>query len=210
MTSLKKETAEQKLLKMIEASGGATVQSAQAQKKVVKKQGLVSVIKAVNQILFFGVIVSVLFLANQIFAGIRLLSQNTHFDVDRKANQNSGTDVNLIPSTQKLSFYMASVKERNVFQPFEASSAQSVNVEVSQSNARISRKTSNLKLVGISWLDSVDSASAIIEDAESKVTYFLQKGEKVGDVVVKTIYADSVELGYEDEEIIIKYDKTQM
>ena len=209
MAIAKKETAEQKLLKMIEVADGAPIESARTQKKVHKKQNLIGLIKTINKILFIGVIVAGLFLANEIVAGIRLLGQNPQFDAGQKNVANVAGEENPVPQAQRLSYYLSAVKQRNIFQPFETSATQSV-VEVSSKNARIAKKTSGLRLVGVSWLDSIESASVMVEDVDNKVTYFLQKGEKIGDVTVKTIYADSVELGYENEEIIIRYDKSQM
>ena len=52
-------------------------------------------------------------------------------------------------------------------------------------------QTKDLKLVGISWLDSAESASAMIENTQSGVTYFLKSGEQINSVTVKQIFADS-------------------
>ena len=210
MTAVKKETAEQKLLKMIEASAGPSQQaSAKTQKKVSSKQSVTSVIKAINNILLVGVLFAIASVVNQVYAGVQLLSRDSQFDVPKDLSSGPDKSEASVPSTQRVSFYLAAVKQRNVFQPYTPPDVKNV-VEVSERNALIAQKTRGLKLVGVSWLDSVESASVMIEDMENKTTYFLRTGEKVGDVVVKTIYADSVELSYQNEEIIIRYDKSQM
>jgi hypothetical protein len=156
-----------------------------------------------------GVVSLGLLVANEVRAGVALIGSG--FDVAIKSSVGSGRAVaatsNLL-ETKRLSTYLASVGERNVFQPFEEVTA--AGVVVANKNRAINQIAEKYRLVGISWLDNVASASVMLEDKESKVTYFLQKGEKVGDLIVRTIYADSVALGYQDEEIIIRYDKTQM
>ena len=120
------------------------------------------------------------------------------------------SEESLIPKVQAVSYYASEVKRRNIFQPYEEKTTTGVVTTGISKDSPIVRKTKNLRLVGISWLDTVESASAMIEDTEKNMTYFLKKGEKMGDIIVKTIYADSVALGYENEEIIIKYDKSKM
>ena len=84
------------------------------------------------------------------------------------------------------------------------------SVETAPENRKIVLLTKTFKLVGIAWLDTIDSASVMIEDTDKNVTYFLKQGEKIGDIIVKTIYADGAVLGYENEEMILKYDKTRL
>ena len=206
LAKIKKETAEQKLLKMLEVSSGAG--QARAEQKVLKKQTLLSVLKIVNQLLTAGVIASFVFLAYEVSQGISVLSQDIHISVDHKSSNKVLGVETIIPVFQNVSYYLTAVARRNIFQPIENERATSVvNTD---KNSRLAQLTQNLRLVGVSWLNSVESASVMIEDLDKKVTYFLQKGEKIGDITVKTIYADSAVLGYGNEEIIIKYDKPQM
>ena len=75
---------------------------------------------------------------------------------------------------------------------------------VQDENQKIHDLASKLKLVGISWLDSAETASIMMEDTESGITYFVGQGEKVKELTVKKIYTDRVVLTYEDQEVTIK------
>lgn len=208
MNANPKETAEQKLLKMIEASAGPSLVPSRAKQKVAKRRGLLAMLRVVNKVLIVGVFVSLFFLVSEVAMGARLLNKKIKFDsVNASGRKNYSVD-DLIPTVQSAAYYMAGVKKRNIFVPYEEKKA--VDVVITEKNRRISEVTENLRLVGISWLDRIDTASVMIEDTEKKITYFLQKGEKLGDIIVKTIYADSAVLGYENEETTIQYDKSQM
>lgn len=210
MTAKTKESAEAKLLKMIEAtSGGNAPDAVKTGKKVAKKKSVLTLIKNINRVLLIVFVVAVAFFVNEVRAGIVLMNQSVKISVNENSTKHAGEQSNFIPPIQRLSFYLASIKERNIFEPWVEPEVKNV-VVVSEENRKIARKTSHLRLVGVSWLDSIESASVMIEDVNKQVTHFLKAGEKVDDIQVKTIYADSVELGYENEEIIIRYDKSQM
>ena len=207
---VKKETAEQKLLKLIEtSSGGAAVAAKASQQQVVKKQNVLSVVKFVNQALILGVVVAAVLLASEILGGVNLINQKLSLAVNAGPVKPMVSMSNVIPTFKDLAFYASSVDRRNLFKPVDRADVKKT-VESSKENQRIARMTERFRLVGVSWLDQVDTASIMIEDIDKKVTYFLKQGEKMGDVVVKNIYADSAVLGYENEEIMIKYDKSQM
>ncbi len=207
MTAKKQETAEQKLLKMIEASAGAAAQAPKTEVKVKKKQTFLSVLKTGNKVLFGLVLLTAWFCAREIFSGIKFMNQKVSFNV-AETDRDGEVGTKEIPVARDLPYYLAGVKRRDFFRPYEE--AGKSRVVASKKNRRIAEKTASLRLVGVSWLDSVETASVMIEDTEKKQTYFLQKGDKIGDIFVKTIYADSVKLGYKNEEILIQYDKSRM
>lgn len=208
MIAKKAETAEQKLLKMLESSGGSGVAASPSEAKFNKKRSLLTVVKSINKILLLGVAVGCLFLVLEILSGMKLMNVAIDFSIDETAQKREVNPLESIPGIPSLNTYLAPLQVRNLFLPYEEPKA--VNAEViTEKNRAIVDQTSNLKLVGISWLDTVDTASVMLEDKEKGVTYFLKAGEKIGDIIVKTIYADSAVLGYQNEEMIIKYDKPQ-
>lgn len=206
----KQETAEQKLLKMIEASQAGGAAAVKAKKEAERKQSLLSLLRLANRSLVVIVLVVVGLICNEFYTGSNLLAQDPRVGLSTKTSKNISSSARTdIASGTDVKVYLASVDRRNIFQPFEKEEIRTPSGEVIATSA-ISKMIEKIKLVGISWFDSVDSASVMIEDTEKKMTYFLKKGEKIGSLIVKTIYADSVKLGYENEEIIIRYDKPKM
>ncbi len=204
MCAKKKESAEQKLLKMIEASSGVSTQTTEI-KKVDRNKSMIALVKSVNFCLLIMIFGALLFLGNEVRAGIKGLNQKISFSKfsDRPVRGDGVSDVG--GTVHDKTYYLAGVNDRNIFQPFVVSDKQVGHMLAK--NRKILQKTANLRLVGIAWLDTVDSASVMIEDTEKGKTYFLKKGQKIGDIIVKTIYADSAVLGYEDEEMVIRYEK---
>ncbi|MBF0479545.1 MAG: hypothetical protein HQL26_08680 [Candidatus Omnitrophica bacterium] len=203
MAGKNNETAEQKLLKMIETSSGSGAVSSKAQQDVKQKQNLLIMIRCVNGLLVLLIVLGIALIFGQFRAGNEMVKRAVAFTEPKiAAPKISGLLAK--NNSKNLDVYISNIHKRNFFYPYEKPHATG-SAEVS-ANRDIARATKSLRLVGVSWLDSVDSASVMIEDTEKNQTYFLMKGEKIGDIFVKTIYADSVELGYQNEEIVIKYD----
>jgi hypothetical protein len=206
----KQETAEQKLLKMIEASAAkkSPTSELQTEQKVKTKISFLALTKRVNLVLIVLVLIIGFELVRGISAGTHSLSQKLQLMPNVKSSS-ANAQHSSYADIQQLAFYVAPVEERNIFQPYTAKS-RTTTVQVTEDIKEIVALTENYKLVGVAWLDKIETASVMIEDTEKEITYFLQKGEKIGDIIVKTIYADSALLGYENEEMIIRYDKSQM
>jgi type II secretory pathway component PulC len=104
-----------------------------------------------------------------------------------------------------LAEYASVVSERNIFHPFEKKviEEKAAAEEVVVPNQKIKSKMVDFKIVGISWLDTPQSATVMIEDTKTQITHFLRAGENLQGVQVKTIYADRVILSYEGETLAV-------
>ncbi|MBN1912837.1 MAG: hypothetical protein JW788_00395 [Candidatus Omnitrophica bacterium] len=104
--------------------------------------------------------------------------------------------VSLLKAT---SYYLEKARERNIFK---------IRVTRSEEKASktpfstIGEATKSLKLVGISWSDDPD---VMIEDMESKKTFFLKKGQLINNSIkLEAVFRDKVVLSYLGEEIELK------
>jgi len=230
----KKETAEQKLLRIIEASQGAGMASspsgvaagqlAQEVAHAVKGSGLPAFAdlfgnffgffrakmsassafsfgpREINKILTTGLAFLLCAFAINLFFGARLLNKKIILTLADMKTVSSETS--FVPAVAAIADYLVNIQKRNIFEPYERKATEAL--PALPSGSHVSVMTKNLRLAGISWLDSAESVSAMIEDTESGTTRFLKVGDKINDMTVKQIYADRVVLSYEGEELILK------
>lgn len=205
MMTTKEETAEQKLLKMIEAGSAGSSPSFVKGKNSSLASGLVAWIKMANTVLLFASIGAVLFFAYSVKTGLDEANQDVNVESGGAMARSSTNPDQILPILQRVSYYLAATQKRDLFQPYDAKPPASVKKEVD--TRRLSKAIESYKLVGVAWFETIDTASVMIEDTKSNVTYFLKRGEALGNINVKTIYADGALLGLDNEEIIIRYDK---
>lgn len=200
-----KETAEQKLLKILEASGkvppAALVSGKSgdaAGKKASSQRKFRFSVQILNGVLLIGILVCLAVLGLEIQSGIQLLKKQVDFDLGSMGIRSNKID-EIKP--RDIAYYAQKIGMRNIFKPFEKEQMDKVAVPA---KPNLARKLSKYKLVGVAWLDLPESASVMVEDTTSGTTYFLREGEKLDDVTIKTIYTDRAVFGYENEEITIK------
>ena len=191
-----KETAEQKLLKMMQQKGGASPAPAAGKPSRVPFKFSFS-IHLLNQLLWAGIVVCVVLLALEMRSGFSLL--NSSVDLPEENGGPRAPAEIALPSGKNAGYYLAKVSARNIFRPFDGQAkAAGVLKET------LTRRLAKYKLVGIAWLDMPETASIMFENTADKTTSFLKQGEQLEGVTVKTIYTDRAVFSYENEETIIK------
>jgi type II secretory pathway component PulC len=201
MTMVKKETAEEKLLKIIEAAKKAKGLSSSASSPSLARvsQRRISIsVRQINIILFAALLAGLLFLVNEIRSGNMLLDQDVAIAVDAAP---VNTQSAALPQMKNISYYADKIASRNIFQPYDK---KAVEQKEAATKINLQTKMSKYKLVGVAWLDVPESATVMIEDTAKRETRFLREGDKIEDVKVKTIYTDRVVFSYANEEITIK------
>jgi len=100
------------------------------------------------------------------------------------------------------SYYVNKARERDIFRMGKIEKDTQEVKSVSRGpSSKIIEATQHLRLVGISWSSDPD---AMIEDTKAMRTFFIKRGQKIGDVKVEAIFKDKVILSYEGEEIELR------
>ena len=199
----KKETAEEKLLKIIEASkkakGLSTTAAVSPAAVKASQHRIVISTQHINIFLLVGLVAGFIFFVNEIRSGNVLLNEDVSIAVDVTAPKD--VDGASVPQMKNISYYIDKISLRNIFQPYDK---KAVEKGGAPGNVSLQAKMSKYKLVGVAWLDVPESATVMIEDTVKHETRFLREGDKIEDVKVKTIYTDRVVFSYANEEITIK------
>lgn len=198
----KKETAEQKLLKIIEATRKAQEGStASAAPSAAKPSAGVSLsISQINYGLMAALVASLVYCLYEVNQGMNGLGQDV--EISDVAGTPGKTLNNLTPRMKAAAYYLDQIRSRNIFQPYEVKAA----AEQGATGARavLEQTMQKYKLVGVAWLDVPESATVMLESTAEGTTRFLREGDKIDGVTVKTIYTDRVVVGHENEEMVIK------
>ncbi len=159
----------------------------------------------INQILRLVALFVLIWLGAVFLNGFQELKRESSVAMAKVFSQSTDK---IIPAVDSLSVYLRQMGRRNIFQPFERKVAESSSGQVA-SVQRLSGFAQKLKLLGISWTNSPETALAMLENKDNKMAYFVRRGEKVEHYTVRSIYADRVVLTNQDEEITIKYEIEQ-
>ncbi len=166
-------------------------------------------LREINMVLTLGLVMAVIFFSFDFSRGIGRMEEENALSLHqddatlREMIQDMG---DILPVFQGIQEYAGIVARRNIFQPFERKvvPVEGKTAEEELGISRVSEQIKDFKLVGISWLDSPESASALVENTISGVTYFLRQGERVNEVTIQEIYAESIIVSYQGEEMEMK------
>lgn len=174
-------------------------------RKWVKKEGRawqLDIIKVINNALGFTVFILAIYFISSF--SISMINLKKMFSL--KAAVPEGTkSASIFQDTSGLSkpmsYYLEKVRSRDIFQMESRKTAETAEAVQKGPSGRIIEATQHLKLVGISWSADPD---AMIEDTKALRTFFVKRGQMIGEVKVQAIFKDKVILGYGQEEIELR------
>jgi hypothetical protein len=154
-------------------------------------------VKTIN--IFLALVTSILtlyFITNLIISLVNL-KKNLNLEFKIVKSQHS-IDSKVVSALKATSYYLEKVRARDIF---KMGSKKKEEEEVKVPSSKIIGATQNLKLVGISWSGDPD---AMIEDTKALRTFFVKRGQMIGEVKVQGIFKDRVVLSYEGEELELR------
>jgi len=158
-------------------------------------------LKFINRILELGIAGFLIYLVfNTMFSAVTLTTRLTAVDATLMKDKGNHAQPSVItPFLKEAAHYLGNVRSRDIF---KMGFHNEVPVESGPPvSSRAVEATKNFRLVGISWSNDPD---AMIEDTKALRTFFVKRGQMLGDVKVEAISKDKVVLSYEGEEVELK------
>ena len=172
--------------------------------KWIKGEGFKqSDIKAVNRILGLCLFVLVIYFISSVAVSVFRLQRMPDLDLEIHEVKEPVVPAGLQKAgfLKAASFYLEKVRQRNIFEIGQKEESVEDTEAVNPPSGETLEITQYLKLVGISWSDD---PYAMIEDTRALRTFFLKRGEKIGEIKIQAIFRDKVILNYHGEEIELK------
>lgn len=159
-------------------------------------------IKALNKVLIVSICGLTIYLFYSLYTSITHIRTlpNLKFEIPSKAKSTASPEVTALKAA---SYYLVKVRGRDIFKMgreelFEEEEEDAFDMPDEGPSNTIVEATQHLRLVGISWSDDPD---AMIEDTDARRTFFVKRGQLIGDVKVEAIFKEKIVLSLEGEEI---------
>jgi len=157
-------------------------------------------LKVINRFLGASVAVLLFIFLNNIFISLANLKK-THFGLETKGDIKIAGIPEVPVSTKTASYFLEKVRQRDIFSMGAQDESEAADAKSKGPTLGIIEATKHLRLVGISWSADPD---AMIEDTTAVRTFFIKRGQMIGDVKVEAIFKDKIVLRYNKEEIELK------
>lgn len=151
----------------------------------------------VNNFLVFAIFMLISYFVFNFYFGLRNSKKLPSLSMSQQRATNIADMIGQAGLKRTVAYYLDKLAERDIFKmgPKTIFSAKGGPSE------RATEATKHLKLVGIAWSDNPD---AMVEDTKALRTFFVKRGQMLGDIKVEAIFKDKVVLNYAGEDIELK------
>lgn len=153
-------------------------------------------IKMINNFLFLGMLSLAVYFVLSFSFSMRNLKKMPNLELSPSQAIGETNVPDLAGLKRGVSYYAEKVMKRDWFKMGQRNVAPTKGP-----SDRALEAVKHLKLVGISWSDNPD---VMIEDAKALRTFFVKRGQMIGDVKVEAIFKDRVILSVAGEDIELK------
>jgi len=157
-------------------------------------------IKLVNKILGLFIFVLTVYFISNFFSSLINLKKMPSLEFKPQEGRSLAGSQELSFLKKAASYYSEKIRERDIFK-MGAKKTTTAELSLKGPSSRIIEATQHLKLVGISWSNDPD---AMIEDSKALRTFFVKRGQMIGEVKVQAIFKDKVILAFGGEEIELR------